>query len=489
MANNYICGINTQTKRIEAPQAGDTPILAGPVKMYQSDEGLYSLNGSGYTTRSTLGGRDNWDGVWDADSALETRIFSNYAGGYSSPGPVAIDIDAGDRCSSKYVLSTGDYSDPSAVWQERIYTDANAGGVTASSVAADGAANSTKWSNWTHSSHAANTGTITDTDNSIQNSIAANRAYLTECTGNGGSNTAIVSFLSDQGPNNTDFNGGYFDLWGNAVDGISVKKVYSRGDGIFDGSVWLGSDTADEVYFNARVDTDINPKTTNTRSLGTSSLQWENLYIEGTANIDTLKADALGANLNCADYSMTNVDINSGDISGVTISSELTWSAAQSFGNQALTNVNIDSGTIDGTTIGQAVACAIGTSGIRGNVYASLVDASGDIRSAADVIAYYSSDERLKDNINTIENALDKVKSMKGVSFDWNNNQNTYTGRDIGVIAQDVEKVIPEIVTTRDTGYKAVKYERLIPVLIEAVKELSEKVELLEGSTNRSTSF
>ena len=53
-------------------------------------------------------------------------------------------------------------------------------------------------------------------------------------------------------------------------------------------------------------------------------------------------------------------------------------------------------------------------------------------------------------------------------------------GHDIGVIAQEVNRVIPEIVTTRDTGYMAVKYEKIVPLLIEAIKELSSEVERLK---------
>ena len=98
-----------------------------------------------------------------------------------------------------------------------------------------------------------------------------------------------------------------------------------------------------------------------------------------------------------------------------------------------------------------------------------------------DVVAYSSSDERLKDNKKNIENALKKVESLNGVEFDWNDKQDVYEGHDIGIIAQEVEKIAPEIVNTRDNGYKAVKYEKLVPLLIEAIKELSDKVKALEN--------
>ena len=97
-----------------------------------------------------------------------------------------------------------------------------------------------------------------------------------------------------------------------------------------------------------------------------------------------------------------------------------------------------------------------------------------------DVIAYSSSDYRLKDNVKEIDNALDKVSQIRGVEFDWNENQTVYEGHDIGVIAQEVEKVAPEIVVTRDDGYKAVNYQKLTALLIEAVKELKEEIKELK---------
>ena len=112
---------------------------------------------------------------------------------------------------------------------------------------------------------------------------------------------------------------------------------------------------------------------------------------------------------------------------------------------------------------------------------ASGMQVSGDIAATGDVIASCSSDERLKDNKKNIENALEKVELLNGVEFDWNDKQDVYEGHDIGVIAQEVEKVLPEIVNTRDNGYKAVKYEKLVPLLIEAIKELSNEIKELKN--------
>jgi len=93
---------------------------------------------------------------------------------------------------------------------------------------------------------------------------------------------------------------------------------------------------------------------------------------------------------------------------------------------------------------------------------------------ATDVVA--TSDERLKDKVGTIDNALDKVCAIDGFLYKWNDK---YTGKDdtvqVGVSAQDVEKVLPEAVDELETGYKGVKYDKLVPLLIEAIKELREE--------------
>ena len=97
-----------------------------------------------------------------------------------------------------------------------------------------------------------------------------------------------------------------------------------------------------------------------------------------------------------------------------------------------------------------------------------------------DIYAFYSSDQRLKDNIKPIDDPLAKVLSISGNTFDWNEASNK-KGPDVGVIAQEVDALgLPGITTIREDGTYAVRYEKLVPVLIEAIKELSEKVDNLE---------
>ena len=114
---------------------------------------------------------------------------------------------------------------------------------------------------------------------------------------------------------------------------------------------------------------------------------------------------------------------------------------------------------------------------------------TGEIRATDDVTAYYSSDASLKENVTNIENAIEKVKQMRGVEFDWTDEyldakggEDDYFVRkhDVGVIAQEVEQVLPEVVATRENGTKAVKYDRITSLLIEAIKEQQSQIEMLK---------
>jgi hypothetical protein len=89
----------------------------------------------------------------------------------------------------------------------------------------------------------------------------------------------------------------------------------------------------------------------------------------------------------------------------------------------------------------------------------------------------YSSDARLKDNITPLSGALNKVKALEGVSFNWKNNGQP----EIGLVAQNVEGVAPELVVTGSDGFKAVKYGNVVALLIEAVKEQQAEIELLKA--------
>ena len=115
---------------------------------------------------------------------------------------------------------------------------------------------------------------------------------------------------------------------------------------------------------------------------------------------------------------------------------------------------------------------------------------TGEIRATNDVTAFYSSDKSLKENIKNIENPLEKVSQINGVTFDWTDDyikehggEDKYFVRknDVGVIAQEIEKVLPQVVATRENGIKAVKYDRIVALLIESIKELKKEIEELKS--------
>jgi hypothetical protein len=123
------------------------------------------------------------------------------------------------------------------------------------------------------------------------------------------------------------------------------------------------------------------------------------------------------------------------------------------------------------------------------------LNVTGNITAGGNVIGYYS-DGRLKTNIKTIDNALDRVSAMSGVFYTASELAATYgytsTGTEVGVIAQQVQAVLPEVIKlapfdtnidgTSKSGenYLTVQYERIVPLLIEAIKELKAEIDLLK---------
>ena len=104
------------------------------------------------------------------------------------------------------------------------------------------------------------------------------------------------------------------------------------------------------------------------------------------------------------------------------------------------------------------------------------ITASGTI-TAADFVS--TSDERLKDNIETVTDPINKVKELRGVTFDKDNRTQ------IGVIAQEVEEVIPEVVLTGADGYKSVAYGNIVGLLIEAIKDQQYEIEQMKQEIDR----
>ena len=305
-----------------------------------------------------------------------------------------------------------------------------------------------------------------------------------------------------------------------------------------------GSSNASSASFSTRVtsnDTDIAGLNTYTGSLKTAiSVTGANTTLLGNLTVQGTQTSLDTATLNVADLNILIAsgasDAASANGAGLTVDGATATLTYASTGDKWVFNKDLDlgsndliasditvSGTVDGVDVnnlktdfdtldgktlvsGSSIASsaqgevALTTNGVA----ASAVDlglqtsdnvqfnsigigtagsgTTGEIRATGDITAYYSSDERLKENFTPLAGALDKVKAIGGYEFDWKDGIEdvvSKTGHDIGVKAQELQAQYPELVHERDNGYLAVDYIKLNAVLIEAVKELAAKVEEL----------
>jgi len=220
-------------------------------------------------------------------------------------------------------------------------------------------------------------------------------------------------------------------------------------------------------------------------NLAVSDTNEVNMILSG----DTLSAELIGGVVSGSsqitlggDATGSANDINVIAINGVAISNA---EASQLANINSVTISNTQWGYLGSSNQGIATSdtvqfAKVGVGGASDATYELKV--TGDVGATGDIVAYISSDKRLKDNIQPIEGALDKVSQISGNTFDWNEEkQNIYKGKDYGVIAQEIQEVMPELVDTRDNGYLAVKYDKIVPLLIESIKELKKEIEELKS--------
>jgi hypothetical protein len=145
--------------------------------------------------------------------------------------------------------------------------------------------------------------------------------------------------------------------------------------------------------------------------------------------------------------------------------------------------------TVSGTTtptlsLPQSIATGSSVQFGSFGVGTSATGVTGEIRATNNITAYYS-DDRLKTRLGTIENALDKVNTLNGFYYEANQTAQDlgYTvKKEIGLSAQEVQAILPEIVVPApiDEKYLTIHYERVVPLLVEAIKELTRQVEELK---------
>ena len=186
----------------------------------------------------------------------------------------------------------------------------------------------------------------------------------------------------------------------------------------------------------------------------------KNLHVGGTGTVTgNVTAPTFVGNLNGISSNATLVDLNND--TGTTFRQLIfTSSNAATTGAQLL---------IDNTSSGQGIQYR---------------PSDNTLRVDGDIIAFHTSDARLKNNVEKIKDPIAKIMGIGGYSFDWKEedvDEWDYfggAGKDTGVLAQEIEELgLPDVVKNRSNGIKAVRYQKLIPLLIEAIKELKTDID------------
>jgi len=191
---------------------------------------------------------------------------------------------------------------------------------------------------------------------------------------------------------------------------------------------------------------------------------WEKLDCAATKTCEYFTGTIVGIPYNTGDV------FNDGDILQYNSAQNYWESVPQNTASPGIPNTSVqfnDGGSFAGSV------------GLTYNKFSYTLSASGDI------IAYASSDERLKENVTNISEPIEKVNRLNGVEFDWSENAYDHLqGHDIGLIAQDVQKVLPEAVMTREDDMLAVRYEKMVPLLIECIKDQQKQIDELKALIN-----
>jgi len=200
------------------------------------------------------------------------------------------------------------------------------------------------------------------------------------------------------------------------------------------------------------------------------------------SNLATL---TIGTGLSGTSYNgSTAVTIaNSGVLSNIAGSG---ISVSGGTGNVTITNTGVTS-AVAGTGVSVSGATGAVTISIGQSVATSATPTfagltiNGAITATGDITAYYTSDKRHKNNIQIIPNALEKVSKLNGVTWEWNDDVNEVTKSTpkTGLIAQDVQSVLPEVVKEREDGFLSLDYSKMMGLMVEAIKEQQTQIHKL----------
>jgi hypothetical protein len=347
----------------------------------------------------------------------------------------------------------------------------------------------------------------TKTFNNINVNGTASFAYIQSTTGSSTSIGEAFIVLNESTPSSNFAgikvvdSGSTFTTASFVYDGLNNNWVFEKAGGDVSGS----SLTIFGPVSNNGLGTEVGltenrvPKavTTHGHHIGDSNITDNGTTITlGSNTVVTGTIVASGTSLVSGSSQITYASISSIPAGIVSGSSQITAGSTTNFATDVKTQLNsntvisgssqvtLSSTTGYGTVINQNL---LTTSNVQHNSLGIGMAASataGRIDATNDVVAYSSSDIRFKENIKPIENALDKISKISGNTYDWkeeNKIEHGYEGNDVGVIAQEIEAVLPQLVQTRESGYKAVKYDKLVALLIEGIKEQQKQIDELKS--------
>jgi hypothetical protein len=223
---------------------------------------------------------------------------------------------------------------------------------------------------------------------------------------------------------------------------------------------------------------------------GVKSALNTNTVVSGSSQITYASISSIPAGIVSGSSQVTgigNAQLTNSTISGISLGSNLATltigtglsgtsyngSGAVTIANTGVTSNVAGTGvTVSGAT--GAVTISIGQS-VATNATPTFgnLTINGTITATGDITAFFTSDIRHKNNVQLIDNALDKVNALNGVTWEWNDDVDEVTKQTpkTGLIAQDVLDVLPEVVKTRENGFLALDYSKMIGLLVEAIKE------------------
>jgi hypothetical protein len=234
-----------------------------------------------------------------------------------------------------------------------------------------------------------------------------------------------------------------------------------------------------EIYDGVNVDGAV----ANRRDLIARNITGSNAFFSGSSTITGslgVSGSIIATNGITGSIAATN-----GVVSG---SSQITAGSTTNFSTDVKTQLNTNtvvSGSSQVTlasTTGGGTAANVQFNSLGIGMVASAT--TGRIDASGDIIAFSTSDKNFKENITPIPNALEKISKISGNIYNWKSELKEFhgfEGNDVGVIAQEIEEVLPQLVTTRENGYKAVKYDKLVALLIEGIKEQQIQIEELKA--------